>query len=214
MRTEFHNQLDRLTAALGEMCQLAGEAMRVATQALLDVDLDAAEQVISGLDRIRELNIEVEQRTFALLALQSPVAGDLRAVVSSLQVAADADRMGGLAAHVARIARRRHPAPVLPDEVHAHFAQMGEVALALADAAREVLIAGDPVQAKRIRDDDEAMDELHRGLFALVLGPEWSHGVAAAVDIVLLGRFYERFADHAAEIGRRVVFVTTGSTVD
>lgn len=214
MRTEFHNQLEQLTGDLGQMCQLAGEAMRGATQALLDVDLDAAEDVISGLDRIRALNNQVEQRTFALLALQAPVAGDLRAVVSSLQVAADADRMGGLAAHVARIARRRHPAPVLPDEVHAHFAHMGRVAAALSDAAREVLIAGDPVQAKRIRDDDAAMDELHRGLFALVLGPDWGHGVAAAVDIVLLGRFYERFADHAAEIGRRVVFVTTGSTDD
>jgi phosphate transport system protein len=134
-------------------------------------------------------------------------------VVASLQVAADADRMGGLAAHVARIARRRHPAAVLPEEVHGHFAQMGEVAVALASSAREVLIHRDPVQASRIRDDDAAMDELHRQLFTLVLGAEWSHGVAAAVDIVLLGRFYERFADHAAEIGRRVVFVTTGSIV-
>lgn len=214
MRTEFHRQLDLLTADLGQMCLLAGDAMRGATDSLLNVDLDAAEQVLSGLDTISALNIEVEQRTFALLALQSPVAGDLRAVVASLQVAADADRMGGLAAHVARIARRRHPAAVLPDDVHGHFTQMGQVAVAMSEAAREVLVTGDPVQAKRIRDDDDAMDQLHRQLFTVVLGPEWDHGVAAAVDIVLLGRFYERFADHAAEIGRRVAFVTTGSLPD
>jgi phosphate transport system protein len=211
MRTEFHRQLDLLSSDLGQMCELAGAAMRGGTQALLDVDLDSAERVISGLDGISALNHGVEQRIFALLALQAPVAGDLRAVVGSLQVAADADRMGGLAAHVARIARRRHPAPVLPDEVHGHFAEMGQVAVAMADAAREVLIGGDPVQAKRIRDDDAAMDALHQRLFALVLGPDWRHGVGTAVDIVLLGRFYERFADHAAEIGRRVVFVTTGT---
>lgn len=211
MRTEFHRQLDLLSNDLGQMCELSGAAMSNATQALLDADLESAEQVISGLDGISSLNVAVEQRIFALLALQAPVAGDLRAVVASLQVAADADRMGGLAAHVARIARRRHPAPVLPDEVHGHFAEMGRVAVAMADAARRVLTAGDPVQAKRIRDDDAAMDELHQRLFTLVLGPDWQHGVGTAVDIVLLGRFYERFADHAAEIGRRVVFVATGT---
>lgn len=212
MRTEFHRQLDLLSADLGRMCQQAGTAMRAATHSLLEVDLESAEYVLSELEKISALNSDVEQRIFALLALQAPVAGDLRAVVSSLQIAADADRMGGLAAHVARITRRRHPAAVLPEETRKYFGEMGGVAVAMADAAQEVLTTGDPVQAKRVRDDDDAMDDLHRSLFTLVLGPDWGHGVAAAVDIVLLGRFYERFADHAAEIGRRVVFVATGST--
>lgn len=211
MRTEFHRQLDLLRADLSQMCVLAGQAMRGATTALLDVDLDAAEEMLSGLEKITELNGEVERLAFSLLVLQAPVAGDLRSVFASLQIAADADRMGGLAAHVARIARRRHPAPVLPGPVHAHFAAMGEVAVTMADAASALLTDPDPQQAERIREDDTAMDELHRRLFTLVLGPEWDSGVAAAVDIVLLGRFYERFADHAAEICRRVVFATTGS---
>jgi phosphate transport system protein len=210
MRTDFHQRLDHLAADLARMCALAGDEIERATHSLLQADLEAAEDVLTQLEQLSSLKNQVEHDAFLLLARQAPVAADLRAVVGGLQTAADADRMGGLAAHVARIVRRRHPARVLPDEVDGYFAEMGAVAVALARGAREVLLSGDVARAKQILQDDETMDDLHRHLFTVVMSAQWRHGVGAAVDLVLLGRFYERFADHAVEIARRVVFQSTG----
>ncbi|MBS4727551.1 phosphate signaling complex protein PhoU [Mycobacterium sp. SM1] len=210
MRAAYQEQLSELTGLLGEMCELAGVAMERATQALLQADLVLAEQVISDHDRISELSTRAEESAFVLLALQAPVAGDLRAIVSALQMVADIDRMGALALHVAKIARRRHPQHALPEEVNGYFAEMGRVAVELGNSAQEALLTRDPQKAAQIRDEDKAMDDLHRHLFTVLMDREWKHGVAAAVDVTLLGRFYERFADHAVEVGRRVVFQATG----
>jgi phosphate transport system protein len=210
MRTAFHEQLESLTANLSQMCALAGLAMERATQALLHADLIVAERVISDHDHLARMQADAEATAFALLALQSPVAGDLRLVVGSMQNVADAERMGGLALHVAKIARRRHPDHALPQEVNGYFAEMGTVAVDLGNSAKDVVLSLDPEKAAQISRDDDAMDGLHRHLFTLLMDEEWTHGVAAAVDITLLGRFYERFADHAVEIGRRVIFQATG----
>src|ERR1700759_1300063 len=210
MRTAYHEQLDALTEQLGEMCGLAGAAMERATQALLQADLVLAEQVITDHEQIAAMSAKAEESAFVLLALQAPVAGDLRAIVSSIQIVADVDRMGALALHVAKIARRRHPQHVLPEEGNGYFAEMGRVAVDLGSSAQEVLVTRDPEKAARIREDDDAMDALHRHLFTVLMDREWRHGVAAAVDVTLLGRFYERFADHAVEIARRVIFQVTG----
>ncbi|MFH5207039.1 phosphate signaling complex protein PhoU [Antrihabitans sp. NCIMB 15449] len=210
MRVAYNEQMAELANLLGEMAGLAGSAMERATQSLLQADLALSEQVITEYDRISELSATAEERAFALLALQAPVATDLRSVVSGIQIVADIDRMGALALHVAKIARRRHPNHVLPEEVNGYFAEMGRIAVALGAAAQEVLVSRDPERAARLRDEDEAMDDLHRHLFSVLMDREWKHGVAAAVDITLLGRFYERFADHAVEVGRRVIFLVTG----
>lgn len=214
MRTAYHEQLEALSSRLGEMCGLAGAAMERATQALLQADLALAEQVITDHDQISALSVRAEEEAFVLLALQAPVAGDLRAIVSSIQIVADVDRMGALALHVAKIARRRHPQHALPEEVNGYFAEMGRVAVELGNSAQEVLITRDPEKAARIREEDDAMDDLHRHLFTVLMDREWKHGVAAAVDVTLLGRFYERFADHAVEVARRVIFQVTGRTGD
>lgn len=210
MRTAYHEQLDALIHQLAEMCRLAGVAMERATQALLQADLVLAEQVIGDHERITSASARAEEAAFVLLALQAPVAGDLRAIVSSIQIVADVERMGALALHVAKIARRRHPQHALPEEVNGYFAEMGRVAVDLADSARDVLLSRDPEKARRIREDDDAMDDLHRHLFSVMMDRDWKHGVSAAVDVTLLGRFYERFADHAVEIARRVIFQVTG----
>jgi phosphate transport system protein len=210
MRTAYHEQLSALTTQLGEMCGLAGAAMERATQALLQADLVLAEQVITDHDQIAAMSTRAEESAFVLLALQAPVAGDLRAIVSSIQIVADVDRMGALALHVAKIARRRHPQHALPEEVNGYFAEMGRVAVELGNAAQEVLLTRDPEKAARLREEDDAMDDLHRHLFTVLMDREWKYGVSAAVDVTLLGRFYERFADHAVEVGRRVVFQVTG----
>ncbi|CAJ1496382.1 phosphate signaling complex protein PhoU [[Mycobacterium] burgundiense] len=214
MRTAYHDQLDDLANQLGEMCELAGAAMERATQALLQADLVLAEQVISDQDVLGEHSARAEEAAFVLLALQAPVARDLRSVVSAIQMVADIDRMGALAVHVAKIARRRHPVHALPEEVNGYFSEMGRVAVELGKTAQEVLLTGDVEKAARLRAEDDAMDDLHRHLFNVLMDREWKHGVASAVDVALLSRFYERFADHAVEIGRRVIFMATGELPD
>ena len=210
----YHEQLDALTGQLGDMCGLAGVAMERATQALLQADLVLAEQVITDHEQMTAMSARAEESAFVLLALQAPVAGDLRAIVSSIQIVADVDRMGALALHVAKIARRRHPQHALPEEVNGYFAEMGRVAVELGNSAQEVLLTRDPEKAARIREEDDAMDDLHRHLFTVLMDRDWRHGVAAAVDVTLLGRFYERFADHAVEVARRVIFMVTGKFPD
>ncbi|MBF6337876.1 phosphate signaling complex protein PhoU [Nocardia abscessus] len=210
MRVIYNEQMAELAHLLGEMAGLAGSAMERATQSLLQADLALAEQVISESDRIAELIQDAEEKAFALLALQAPVAGDLRQVVSTIQIVGDVNRMGALALHVAKVARRRHPNHALPEAVNGYFAEMGRIAVNMGSGAREVLETRDPERAAQLNEDDEAMDDLHRHLFTLLMDRDWKYGVAAAVDVTLLGRYYERFADHAVEIGRRVIFLVTG----
>ncbi|MFD3747961.1 phosphate signaling complex protein PhoU [Nocardia sp. NPDC058633] len=210
MRVIYNEQMADLANLLGEMAGLAGQAMEQATQSLLQADLGLAEQVIGEQDRISVMIAEAEEKAFALLALQAPVAGDLRQVVSAIQIVADVNRMGALALHVAKVTRRRHPAHALPESVNGYFAEMGRIAVNMGAGAKEVLETRDPERAAQLNQDDEAMDDLHRHLFTLLMDREWKYGVAAAVDVTLLGRYYERFADHAVEIGRRVIFLVTG----
>lgn len=201
-----------LNTVLGDMVDKVGIAMAQATQALLEGDLELAEKVISDHDAVAEMSAKAEDQAFGLLALQAPVAGDLRSVVSGFQLVSEIDRMGALALHVAKVARRRHPAKVLPDEVQGYFEEMGRLAVEVAQNARRVLENQDYHDALSLMDDDDAMDDLHRHLFTVMMDREWGHGVAAAVDVTLLGRYYERFADHAVLIARRVVFQATGKT--
>ena len=214
MRTTYYQELSAMSAQVGDMCGLAADAMEHATQALLGADLSVAEQVIADHEHIAEMSRRTEGIALRLLALQQPVAGDLRTIVISIHVGADIERMGALAVHVARISRRRHPECALPAEVRDCFAEMGSRAVQLARTAREVLISRDPEKAARLRDEDDAVDAEHQHLFTLLIDHEWQDGVSSAVDVALLGRFYERYADHAVEIGRRVVFEATGGLPD
>lgn len=210
MRDAYQEQLDRLADGLAGMCDQVAEAMEKATHSLLEADLQLAEEVISSDVRIDDLRAAAEERAFALLALQAPVATDLRTVVSAIHGAGDIERMGDLALHVAQAARRRHPQPVLPPEVAPYFAEMGRVGVALAIKAGEVIRTRDLVRAAELEADDDAMDDLHKHMFTVLMDRDWSHGVGPAVDITLLARFYERYADHAVAVARRIVYVVTG----
>jgi phosphate transport system protein len=210
MRTAYHEQLAALGTQMGEMCGLAANAMEHATHALLERDLSVAEQVIADQEHLNAMSRRAEENALKLLALQQPVASDLRMIVGSIHIGADIERMGALAVHVANIARLRHPDCALPDEVRASFAEMGQRAVQLARTAQDVLRSRDPHTASSLRDQDDAVDAEHRHLFTLLIDHKWQDGVCSAVDVALLGRFYERFADHAVEIGRRVVFEATG----
>jgi phosphate transport system protein len=138
------------------------------------------------------------------------VATDLRVIVTSMRMSSDIERMGDLARHVAKVARLRYPASAVPAELRATILQMGQVAERIVEKAGSVIAARDVEAAHQIERDDDAMDDLHRELFARVTDGSWSHGTEAAVDITLLGRYYERFADHAVSVGHRVIWLVTG----
>ncbi|MEU6270675.1 phosphate signaling complex protein PhoU [Saccharopolyspora shandongensis] len=210
MREVYQEQLGVLADELASMSTMVGTAMERATKALLEADLSLAEQVLDEDVQVDETRARVEEHAFGLLALQAPVAGDLRTVISAIHAAEDLERMGDLALHVAKAARRRHPNAVLPNDVQPYFAEMGRIAVKLAGRVHTVIRTQDVEAARGLEEDDDEMDDLHRHLFTVLMSPEWSHGVAAAVDVTLLGRFYERFADHAVSVARRVVFVVTG----
>jgi len=197
MRTVFHEQLDTLNENVADLCERTAAMMKLATEALLYADLEASERVIDRRDDVDRLCAALEGDMFTLLARQAPVASDLRVVLSGMRNVADLQRMGALAAHVARITRRRHPEIAVPADVCGYFAEMGRIAVQLALDTKSVVREGNPDIAARLNVDDEAMDNLHRRLFAVVMNPEWPHGTTAAVDVTLLSRYYERFADHA-----------------
>jgi phosphate transport system protein len=210
MREAYQVELGQLAEELATMCSMSGTAMELATQALLNTDLALAEQVIGDDAKIDDARAACEEHAYALLALQAPVATDLRSVLAAIHAAESLERMGDLALHVAKAARRRHPNPVLPDTVRPYFAEMGRVAVELAREAERVILNRDIEKARGLEEADDEMDDLHRHLFSVIMEKDWAHGVSAAVDVTLLGRFYERFADHAVSVAKRVVFVVTG----
>lgn len=126
-------------------------------------------------------------------------------MVSAQKNVADAERMGALALHVAKIVRRRHPVTAVPDEVRDDFAEMGRIAVRIGNDAKHVVLDHDSATAAQVALDDETMDDLHRHLFSVVMNSDWPHGAATAVDVTLLSCYYERFADHAVEIAGRVI---------
>src|SRR5699024_185742 len=199
-----------LATSMARMCSLATDDMELATHALLQVDLVAAEKVLESSTEMSRLATENEERCFALLALQAPVARDLRQVVTSIQLVQGMTRVGALAGHAAKHDLRRHAEPALAEQVNGYFAEMGRVADALGRAATELLIKRDSEQAATLAQQDDAVDDLRRQLFTLLTVREWKWGVASAVDVTLLGRYYERFADHAVEVAQRVIFLATG----
>lgn len=209
----FHGQLQEITDRLIEMSEMAGEAMGRATRALLDADLQAAESVIASDGDIDEKADAVEERALDLIALQAPVAGELRQLVGALRMSSTLERMGDLAEHIAQIARRRYPDQVVPPELHDRVAEMGDLAVRLATEIGDILKSSDVEHALRLEVEDDRMDELNRQLFMAMLGPEWSYGVETTIDIALMSRFYERYADHAVSVARRVVHQATGRRV-
>nr|EJI93966.1 phosphate transport system regulatory protein PhoU [Rhodococcus sp. JVH1] len=210
MRMKFHEQLDALTDRLASMCHLAGEAVQAATDALMLADLPLAERVFDLTEQIEASRGPCEEQAMALLALQAPVARDLRQVVTGVHLVTDLSRMGGLVQHVAESVRRRHPEHVASGEAEEVLAGMGRVAAELAGLAEQVLRTHDPELAAEIGRRDDELDNLHRRLLTLIQDPSWTGSIPAAVDITLLGRFYERFGDHTVVVGRRVIFLVTG----
>jgi phosphate transport system protein len=213
MRNAYFDQLDSIVDELVDMTHVVQVAVARATQALLTADAEIAERVISDDAAIDAARERVEERSFELLALQQPVASDLRMLVAALRMVADLERMGDLSVHVAKVARLRVPQVAVPVELVPTIERMATVAEKMVGTVAGVIAERDVEGARQLEEDDEEMDQLRRSSFRLMLADSWPHGVEPAVDIALLGRYYERIADHAVSLARRVVYLVTGETV-
>lgn len=211
MRETYHVALNSVVDDLVAMTDRVQTAVRDATRALLQADLATAERVITADAELDLIHDDIENRCFSLLARQAPVAGELRTVVAALRMVADLVRMGDLSAHVAKIARLRYPDHAVPAGLVENFTKMAEVAEEMVETAGHILRDRNANAAAEVADSDEEMDDLRRGQFRVLLGAEWPYTVEAAVDVALLGRYYERIADHAVLMARRVIFLVTGT---
>jgi phosphate transport system protein len=213
MREEFQADLVEVNRLLVTMAEAVRAALRKATAALLTADLAAAETVMERDAEIDGLYRHVEAKVADTIARQAPVASDLRTVITALHVSADLERMGDLAEHVAKTARRRHPSPAVPAELRPVFQQMAGVADRMADKIATILAGPDADLAAELEKDDDDMDDLERDLFAILLDDDWPYGAETAIDGALLGRFYERYADHAVNIGEQIIYLITGQPI-
>jgi phosphate transport system protein len=213
MREEFQADLTDVSRLLVEMAEAVRAAMRKATIALLTADIEAARTVIERDAEVNESYRQVEQKVVDSIARQAPVATDLRTLITALHVSADLERMGDLAEHVAKTASRRHPSPAVPAELRPVFQQMAAVADRMAEKITVVLQAPNADLAAELEKDDDEMDELEKDLFQVLLDDAWPYGAETAIDGALLGRFYERYADHAVNAGEQVVYLITGEPV-
>ena len=210
MREAYREDLSSVVEDLVLMTERVVTAVHLSTRALLEADLALAEQVITDDAVLDAQHDDLEARCFVLLARQAPVAGELRTNVAAMRMVADLVRMGDLACHVAKIARLRYPTKAVPEGLVPNFELMARVAEGMVATAGRALSERNAHDAAKLADSDEEMDELRKSQFRILLGSEWPYSVEAAVDVALLGRYYERIADHAVIMGSRVIYVVTG----
>ena len=212
MRDTFRTQLSDLRDQLGDMCVLAADAMRDACRAVLTADAELARRVQAEdveLDRARDRCDEAAQQ---ILALQAPVAGDLRLVLTAVYCTDKIERMGDLAAHIADSARIAHPANAVPAELEPAFANLGRIAVGMAERLAELVRRPEPGGHAELHETDQRVDALHAGVMAAITDPGWPHGVPSAMSLALLARYYERFADQVVSAAKRLEFAVTGET--
>ena len=210
MRDAFHEELDAIQATLVTMGEMVSVAMSRSSEALLKADVKLAEQVISEDEKLDTIQHDLEARAINLMARQQPVAQDLRILVTSLRMSADLERMGDLCHHIAKLARMRYPEVAVPAELVKTIENMGTTAVKIIEKSTRVIKTQDLQAAIELETDDDEMDKLHRELFIALLDDSWTHGIETAIDMTLLGRYYERCADHAVSIARRVYFLVKG----
>lgn len=214
MRRVYRNQLREFKHDVSLMADFVRTALNSATRSLLEANLELAEKVLSSVDTLEDLRLTAVKDAFQLLALEAPVARDLRVVVAGQHIVEDFTRMGALAVHVAKVARRRHPENAVPEPIRPYIEEMARQCDNSAAKIQELLRELDVQNALQLIEDDDAIDDIHRHLFQLTTQREWPHSVREAVDLTLLSRYLERYSDHAVEIANRIVFIITGLTPD
>lgn len=211
VRELFHDELAELGSELAAMCGLACAAMEQAAHALLNTDLALAERAIITRAEITRQGEQCEHHACLQLALQAPVAKDLRIVVTAIRAAEKISRMGDLACHVAEIVRLRHPQPVLPPDLRERFGRMCLLALRTGRHVEQTIAAPVDVSAPAMERLDDELDWLHRDVLDTLERAEPAYPVQVGIDAALLARYIERFADQAVSVTSHLDYVVTGT---
>ncbi|CEA06571.1 hypothetical protein BN1051_00017 [Arthrobacter saudimassiliensis] len=210
MRKVFQAELHQIGEELTQISQLVAEAMQKAVMAFEEADTELAQEVIAADARIDFLQNDLDERAIDVLALQGPVASDLRMIVGSLRMSASLERMGDLARHIAQLTRLRYPANVVPDNLAGTFREMARLDIRIAELLSELLDTRNLELSKEIYAANTRINELHAGVFKAVASADWNVSAVSTVDITLASRYFERFADHGVSVTRKVNYLVTG----
>ena len=211
MREVFQSQLHEVQNRLVEIAEDATIIIEKASKAFNTSDVALADEAIAIADQAGEKALALDELVIKILARQSPVARDLRILVSALRISASLERMGALAGHIAAIARYRFPGSAVPASLKSTFEEMGQLDIELARKVTKLLANTDVDFAREIQAQDERVDSLHRHVFDVVLGDDWKENAMFTVDVTLASRYHERFADHVVDISSKVSYLTTGA---
>lgn len=211
LRKEFHNEIEDLRSELVYLAAFVTGSIPRATSVLLTGDLQGANTIIEGDDEIDSKSLDLEDRCLRILALQAPVASDLRQVVAAMKMIAEVERSADLVCNICKAARRIY-GHALDSTLRGIITRMGEQAHALFIAAIESFVENDAAKAAAIDDMDSYLDALHKQFIQAIFESHAAGNIdlQVAVQLALVGRFYERIGDHAVNIGERVGYVVTG----
>ena len=210
----FQNALADVQGRLVNLAENAESIMDKASRAFLNSDVTLADEALALAETNEAKALDLDELVIKVLATQSPVARDLRILISALRMSASLERMGSLASHIAAIARYRYPGNAIPTSLRKTFEDMARIDLELVGKAIKLLQNTDLDIARDIQARDEAVDRLHRKVFDVVLSPEWKENAMYTVDVTLASRYFERFADHVVDISSKVSFLQTGEWHD
>ena len=210
MREIFQQDLAEVQERLVDLSESVTDIMEKASMAFLNADVKKADEAIALAEINEERALAIDEMAIRVLSRQSPVARDLRVLVSALRISASLERMGALAGHIATIARFRYPESAVPETLRKTFSEMGALDSTLGRKLTQLLRNTDIDLARSIQAEDERVDELHRSVFDLVLSEKWKENAMYTVDVTLASRYHERFADHVVDISAKVAYLTTG----
>ena len=210
-RKGFHAEIDEINDMILQLAARAGDAVARATDALLTYDLVEAQRIIDDDDHIDAAAIEVEEKCQSLLALQQPMAGDLRQILAAMWITGELERTGGLACNICKGARRMFPAE-LPPRLRGLIAEMNEEAIRLIRLSVDSYSEHDAALASALHDIDDRLDSLHRTFVKTLLESSRTHDldVQPSMQLALVARYYERIGDHAVNISDRVRYMVSG----
>lgn len=214
MRVMFDQELESVQARIVEIADSVYTIVTDATTALLEADVKAADRALAGAESVSDKALSLDELVIRTLALQAPVAKDLRILVSTLRISASLERMTALASHLATIARFRFPESAIPDSLSDTFDEMARLDVRLAKKLVKLLKNTSVDLARSIQAADARVDELHREVFEVVLDKSWKEKAVHTVDVTLASRYLERIADHVVDISSKVSYLTTGDWSD
>jgi phosphate transport system protein len=210
----FDQELESVQARIVEIADSVYTIVTDATTALLEADVKAADRALAGAESVSDKALSLDELVIRTLALQAPVAKDLRILVSTLRISASLERMTALASHLATIARFRFPESAIPDSLSDTFDEMARLDVRLAKKLVKLLKNTSIDLARSIQAADARVDELHREVFEIVLDKAWKEKAVHTVDVTLASRYLERIADHVVDISSKVSYLTTGDWSD